>query len=92
MDEELDEEVRTYLAMAAEEKMKTGMSRNDALRAVRLERGSTEIAMEVVRSYPTRHGCSLSRRFSSLGSGLAAPLDTLLAKTFFTREVKHGVP
>src|SRR6266550_2555042 len=36
--------------MAAEEKMRQGMSRNDALRAVRLERGSPEIAKEVVRS------------------------------------------
>src|SRR5207249_10368129 len=36
--------------MAAEEKMKHGMSRKDALRAVRLERGSLEIAKEVVRS------------------------------------------
>jgi hypothetical protein len=89
---ELDEELRGFLEMAAEEKRKQGMSRKDALRAVRLERGSTEIAMEVVRSYPTRHECSLSRRFSSLGSALAAPLDTLLAKTFFAREVKHGVP
>ncbi len=33
-----------------EEKMKAGMSRKDALRAVRLERGSLEITKEVVRS------------------------------------------
>jgi len=56
---ELDEELRGFLEMAAKEKRKQGMSRKDALRAVRLERGSAEIAMEVVRSYPTRHGCSL---------------------------------
>jgi putative ABC transport system permease protein len=36
--------------MAAEEKMKRGMSRKDALRAVRLERGSLEVTKEVVRS------------------------------------------
>jgi predicted permease len=36
--------------MAAEEKMKEGMSRKDALRAVRLERGSLEGTKEVVRS------------------------------------------
>jgi hypothetical protein len=36
--------------MAAEEKMKDGMIRNDALRAVRLERGGVEITKEVVRS------------------------------------------
>jgi putative ABC transport system permease protein len=47
---ELDEELRHFLEMAAEEKMKQGMSRKDALRAVRLERGSAEITKEVVRS------------------------------------------
>src|SRR6267154_2671209 len=36
--------------MAAEEKMKQGMSRRDAVRAVRLERGGLELAKEVVRS------------------------------------------
>src|SRR5271167_1757256 len=47
---ELDEELNGFLEMAAEEKMKQGMSRKDALRAVRLERGSLEITKEVVRS------------------------------------------
>ena len=50
VDRELDEELRVYQEMAAEEKMKQGMSRKDALRAVRLERGSVEFAKEVVRS------------------------------------------
>ena len=36
---ELDEELRGFLEMAAKEKRKQGMSRKDALRAVRLERG-----------------------------------------------------
>ena len=36
--------------MAAEERMKEGGSQKDALRAVRLERGSVEAAREVVRS------------------------------------------
>jgi predicted permease len=36
--------------MATEEKIKQGMSPKDALRAVRLEQGSVEIAKEVVRS------------------------------------------
>src|SRR5258707_700446 len=36
--------------MAAEEKMKDGMSRKEALRAVRLERGSLEVSKEIVRS------------------------------------------
>src|SRR6267154_3514247 len=47
---ELDEELNGFLEMAAEEKMKQGMSRKDALRAVRLERGSLEATKEVVRS------------------------------------------
>src|SRR5262249_55580595 len=47
---ELDEELNGFLEMAAEEKMKQGMSRKDALRAVRLERGSSEVAKEIVWS------------------------------------------
>src|SRR5947209_12785750 len=50
VDQELNEELGTYQEMAAEEKMQDGMSRKDALRAVRLERGSLEITKEVVRS------------------------------------------
>jgi hypothetical protein len=48
--EELGEELNDFLEMAAEEKMKEGMSRKDALRVVRLERGSLEVTKEVVRS------------------------------------------
>jgi predicted permease len=47
---ELDEELGEYLEMAADEKMKQGMSRQDALRAVRLEGGSLEVTKEIVRS------------------------------------------
>jgi predicted permease len=50
MDEELDEEVRTYFAMATEEKMKTGMSRKDAVREARLELGNLEVTKEIVRA------------------------------------------
>ncbi len=50
VDRELDEELRAYQDMATEEKIKEGMSPKDALRAVRLERGSLEITKEVVRS------------------------------------------
>jgi hypothetical protein len=46
----LDEELHGLLEMAAEEKMKQGMSRRDALRAVRLEWGNLEVTKEVVRS------------------------------------------
>src|SRR5947208_15067629 len=50
VEREFDEEITDVLRMAAEEKTKQGMSPKDALRAVRLERGSLEIAKEVVRS------------------------------------------
>ncbi len=50
VDRELDEELRAYQEMATEEKMKQGMNPNAALRAVRLERGSVEIAKEIVCS------------------------------------------
>jgi predicted permease len=50
VERELDEELNGFLKMAAEEKMKHGMSRKDALRAVRLEQGSLEVTKEVVRS------------------------------------------
>src|SRR5438552_400667 len=47
---ELAEELRGFLDMAADEKMTQGMSRKDARRAVRLERGNLEVTKEVVRS------------------------------------------
>ncbi|HEX8764247.1 MAG TPA: ABC transporter permease, partial [Candidatus Acidoferrum sp.] len=50
VDRELDEELLAYQEMAAEEKMKDGLSRKEALRAVRLERGSLEVSKEIVRS------------------------------------------
>jgi predicted permease len=50
VNEELDEELNGFLEMAAEEKMKQGLRHKDALRAVRLERGSLEVSKEIVRS------------------------------------------
>jgi len=51
VDQELDEELGAYLEMeAALKDDEQGMSRKDALRAVRLERGGLELAKEVVRS------------------------------------------
>src|SRR5260221_7651380 len=47
---ELDEELGGFLEMAADEKVKQGMSRKDALRAVRLERGSLDVTKEIVWS------------------------------------------
>jgi len=50
VERELDEELRGFLDMAAEEKLKEGMNHKDALRAVRLERGNLEVTKEVVRA------------------------------------------
>jgi predicted permease len=50
VEQELSEEISDFSEMAAQEKMKQGMSREDALRAVRLELGTVEIAREEVRS------------------------------------------
>src|SRR5213080_172493 len=47
---ELDEELAAYLEMAAAEKMRQGVSRKDALRAVRLERGDLEVSKDISRS------------------------------------------
>jgi predicted permease len=46
----VDQELRDFLEMAAQEKMKEGMSRKDALRAVRLDQGNLEVTKEVVRA------------------------------------------
>ena len=48
--EELDDELSDFLEMAAEQKIKKGMSYQDALRAVRLEHGSLDTTKEVVRT------------------------------------------
>ncbi|HEY6945586.1 MAG TPA: ABC transporter permease [Candidatus Acidoferrum sp.] len=50
VDQELNEELGAYLEMAAGEKMKDGMSRKDAHRAVRLEHGSMDVTREIVRA------------------------------------------
>ena len=50
VDRELNEELNGFLEMAAEEKIKHGVSRENARRAVRLEQGNFEVTREVVRS------------------------------------------
>ena len=50
VDSELEEELRSFLELAAEGKIKQGMAQQDALRAVRLERGSLEATKVDVRS------------------------------------------
>jgi predicted permease len=47
---DLDEELRSYFEMAAEEKIRRGMSPPDARRAVRLEYGHVDTTKELVRS------------------------------------------
>jgi putative ABC transport system permease protein len=53
---ELDEELRGFLDAAAQEKMRAGMSREEALRAARMEMGGAESVKEQVReaSWETR--------------------------------------
>jgi predicted permease len=68
MGKELDEELSGFLEMAAEEKMKQGMSRREVLRAVRLEHGGREVAREVVRAArweSTLETCWLDVRFGA---------------------------
>ncbi|MGB7623304.1 MAG: ABC transporter permease [Terriglobia bacterium] len=49
VERELDEELRTYLEIAAEAKMKKGLSRDEAHRAARVEMGSVDAVKEKVR-------------------------------------------
>jgi predicted permease len=48
VERDLEEELQGFLEMATEEKIKSGMSREDARREVRLEMGSSEVAKEIV--------------------------------------------
>ncbi len=50
VEQELSEEIGAFAEMAAEEKIKRGLSREEALRAVRLESGAVETAREEVRA------------------------------------------
>src|SRR5882724_12397710 len=47
---DLDEELNGFLEMSVDEKVKQGMSRKDALRAVRLERGSLDVSREIIHA------------------------------------------
>ncbi len=47
---EMDEELRGYIEAAAQEKMRTGMTHEQALRAARVEMGSTDTVKEEIRS------------------------------------------
>jgi putative ABC transport system permease protein len=50
VEREMDEELRGYLDAAANEKMRRGMSREEALRAARIEMGGAESVKEQVRA------------------------------------------
>src|ERR1700736_1816943 len=70
VDRELDEELRAYQEMAAEEKMKDGLSRKEALRAVRLEQGTPEVTKQVLWS--ARWESFVETCWQDLGFGLRA--------------------
>ena len=46
----MDEELREYLDAAAKDKMRSGMSREEATRAARVEMGSVDAVKEEIRS------------------------------------------
>ena len=50
VEQEMDEELRGYLDAAVKDKMRSGMSREKALRAARVEMGSLDAVKEEVRS------------------------------------------
>ncbi|HJX00296.1 MAG TPA: ABC transporter permease [Terriglobales bacterium] len=50
VDEQLDEEVSSYIEMLVDEKIKSGMTRDKALRAAKIELGGSDQVKEEVRS------------------------------------------
>jgi hypothetical protein len=58
---DMDEKLRAYLEVAAQNKMRAGMSEKDALRAARVEMGSTETVKQKIRT----------SRWESTAEGLA---------------------
>ena len=50
VEQEMDEELRSYVHAAAEDKMRSGMSPEEALRAARVEMGSLEAVKDEIRS------------------------------------------
>jgi hypothetical protein len=72
----LDEELRGLLEMAAEEKMKEALSRKEAFRAVRLERGNLEA----------------TRRSSAvLSSGASSATAILVSKSKVTTSLRSSI-
>ena len=50
VERDMDEELRSYLDSAAKDKMRAGMSQEEALRAARVEMGSVEAVKDEIRS------------------------------------------
>src|SRR5579862_76877 len=50
VEQEMDEELRGYLDAAVQDKMRLGMSKEEALRAARVEMGSVDSVKEEIRS------------------------------------------
>src|SRR5690349_16287300 len=48
VERELDEELRGFIEMEVEEKIRRGMSREEAMRQVRIERGGVDATKEIV--------------------------------------------
>ncbi|HYL95846.1 MAG TPA: permease prefix domain 1-containing protein, partial [Terriglobales bacterium] len=69
-EQELREELSSYLQSSAEEKVLAGMSAEEALRAARLEMGSAEVVKEEVRA------AGWENAFESCGQDLRYALRT----------------
>ena len=90
VDTELDEELSGFLQMAAEEKMKQGLSRKESLRTVRLEHGSLEVTKEVVRDARWEsfvetlwQDLRFGRAHAAKGSRFRSPVAVLTLVDFF---------
>ena len=68
VDQDLDQEIRTYLDLVAEEKARSGMSRDEALQQARRELGGVEQLKENVRD--VRVGVSMDNLLQDLRYGL----------------------
>ena len=79
IEKELDQEVRSYLDLLTEEKIKSGMSAEEARRAAMIEVGGVEQVKERVRD--TRIGAWLETLSQDLRFGLrqSCPSDSTLS-------------